>query len=1272
MDALKYKGVNQSGNSCRGVTIYKSGQDYLAYKSFHKPDDPFLTPALKDFKPNSTTGDQFVEGLDELTIIRLFEYVSNEAVCLPLNDMISTIATFLESGYLLISPILLTKNPTSQKKNEAKASSLVIASSVTDDDIEDIVELIPVRYALDESQIISKVDDEDEHKLVKHKGRCIDAHGLPTLGSFPGGFFKEKGALSQNSYTLRQLTTGWLYVYNDIDASLHEYLVEGSQFKKYKFGKDENKKSAEERGTLESTGKHHLEYKKGDKLYLMFSKVRWSWQLLEAFRRKTPTAKNRRDKWATKVTCSTLTERHTGLATEVLHSVADIVLDADFVKENDAESKDNEKSKANAIFPLAVPSIQKREIQTEDGVESIDGQPLKPVSDYLNPLKFKETARVVAVSDVWSDINDMVSQIGYLSGLLYEHDEEEMAKRGVAQAVVSLCSGIKEESYPDNVGADAISKALYKDKLTDFYEAHEQHIERYIKGNGQFSVDVSYLTGGFIDKYNKMLKEFISDYNVDPRGEGFREWQSRQYNRRREQADAQKAEDFVLSHLSHDKEIIKLIEPRVKELLTCHYKIEADPAFVGADNTKPSSHEALMGWMGNSLQVMLPYLDDSQREKLRDSLFVKTKSDSLISLTFFAFNPDFRTDFQGLINQLPEDKPLSEYLNEDGSISRANAVALAGGIQGRIQDILALFGSLHLIENEWVGKIDAIAQSSLKAMKDAISGGAADSWAYLLKCALPLYSKVPGKSASSRLLIGSALINSFVDPLHSAGLKTNPNYLNDYEEWIKDYEKALHYSKVKNPAAAKKANAELLALKANKPWVILLNSDDTMSTYRIKQVEQINHLLNKTGEVVKTGIVWGGVALNLWNVLETEVPNEFSFSFEDGEETAKKTYAYVSNMAYLAQSITGLFSSAEDSLIKMVTETESINKGKSFYNVTAKFDKEEKILLKLTLAEAELAYGKKTGTALLKLIKNFRFFIGVLGVFTVIATALEVVPLYHQLTGPNKQRLNNIEYGLTTIKAASVGVMLLGGVYQGLLYFKVFAGFAWAGPVLAIAGIVYLAVTLALFYYSRTDIDLWLNNCRFGNEPNSNWVNAPLLELQKLQDALLVPSVYAKSLVVLDAPEKIDKNTKSEDFKMDTTGTWLVLYLPGDDWSIDIAEFNNEKFVLNRKIINSFPRYLTKAQYESIQENGLPQSFSEPIPGGSSSENSGLYLFGLPFEKNNSKLLIKLQQLSSDKSRVYEVKMNLTGKVLTETKIPFPEGAGPISMNLIPISDNHS
>ncbi|WP_025564725.1 hypothetical protein [Psychromonas sp. SP041] len=516
------------------------------------------------------------------------------------------------------------------------------------------------------------------------------------------------------------------------------------------------------------------------------------------------------------------------------------------------------------------------------------------------------------------------------------------------------------------------------------------------------------------------------------------------------------------------------------------------------------------------------------------------------------------------------------------------------------------------------------------------------------------------------------MINSFVDPLHSTGLKTNPNYLNDYKQWIEDYEKALHYSKVKNPAAAKKANAELLKLKANKPWVILLNSDDIMSTHRVKQVEQINHLLNKTGEVVKTGIVWGGVVLNLWNVAETEIPNELSFDFKKNPDSAKKTYAYVSNMAYLAQSITGLFSSAEDNLIKMVTENESINKGRGFYKVTAELREGDKILLRLSLAEAKVAYGKTTGAALYKLIKSFRLFIGVLGVFTVIATALEVVPLYHKLTGSNKQRLNNIEYGLTTIKAASVGVMLLGGVYQGLLYFRVFAGFAWAGPVLAIAGIVYLAVTLALLYYSRTDIDLWLNNCRFGKKPNSNWVNAPLLELQKLQDVLLVPSVYAKSLIVLSAPDTIDKNTQPEDFKMDTTGTWLILYLPGDDWLIDIAEFNNEKFVLNRKIINSFPRYLTKSQYESIQENGFPQSFSEPIPGGSSSENSGLYLFGLPFEKNNSKLLIKLQQLSSHKSRVYEVKMNLTGKVLTETKVPFPEGPGPISMNLIPISNNHS
>ena len=1251
MNVFNLKGVNQSGNSCRGLTFFKNGHLYLAYKPMHKPkgsiEEGFLPNELNHFKQNTNTGDVFVEALsgdmrnDDQIIERLYSYVSGEPASHSnpsQESMMYSIATSLEDNQLYVSEVpkeILKK----KKLKNVKAIPFQNRPRPTDDDVKDIVEIIPVRYALDESQLIAKVG-EHEHSLIKDDEKCHDIHKLPTGGYFPGGFFKEKGALSQCTYTLRQLTTGWLYVYNDIDGSLHEYLVEDSKFTKYQFDANESNKPAEERGKLEPTKKTHIEYKKGDVLYLMFSKIRWSWQLLEAFRRTTDTAKKRRETWATKVTCSTLTERHTGLAVEVIQSVADIG------------------AAGKAIFPLAVPSIVKREVQTEDESHTIDGQPIKPISDYLSPLKFKDTARVVALNDVWSDINDMVSQIGYLSGLLYEYNEEEMAKRGTAKAVASLCSGLAEEdiNFPDNVGSDPISRTLYQDRLTDFYEAYNDSINN--------AYDYKKLS-----QSNKLLANFKRDYGKDPRDKSFIEWNSRQHSRRREQADAQKAEDFLLSHLNHDKKIIKLIEPRVKELLDCHYKIEADPAFVGADSSIPSSHAALMSWMANSLQVTLPYLDDSQRQKLRESLFVKTESDSLISLTFYAFNPEFRSHFQGLINQLPEDKPLSEELSEkNGSLSRQDVVALQININGRLQDIVGLLSSLELVENKWVGGLNSKALASLNAMKGAIASGAADSWVYLLKCALPLYSKYPGKSPSGRLLISSVLIGTFVDPLINTGIKIDANYKKLIDKWNLTYKKALHYSNVNNPAAAKKATAELLELKANKPWAVLLNSDDIMATYLTKQKEQINYLLNKTGETVKTGIVWGGAALNLWNVMETEIPSEFNLSFKKNSESAKQTYAYLSNMGYLGQSITVLFSSAEDNLFKMVKETASINKGKSFYKVIVGSQIDGKALLKISLNEAKFAYGDDVGKALFKNLEKFRAFIGVLGVFTVIATTFEIVPLYHQLTSPDKQRLNNMEYGLTVIKATAVGVQLLGGGYGLLLWLELIAGFAWAGPVMAIAGIVYLAVTLALFYYSRTDIDLWLANCRFGIKPNNKWLNAPLLELQKLQDVLLVPSVYTKSSIVLTGPKTVAEAEDLANYQMHTTGAWLLLYLPGSRWSLDIAEINIDKCINNEKLINSRPRYLTKEQYESIQKNGFPNSFSDPLDGGLSSENSGLYLFGLPLENNDAEFLIRLQQENSDKSRVYKITANtLKGKVLQETTLPFPEWSGH-SMSMIPIS----
>ena len=430
MSVFNSKGINQSGNSCRGITLYSGGQEYIVYKCEHKPEDKYLAPASQDVKRNSITGSQILQNLchnknPHNLIDQLNEYVLGSAggsSTTASENMIDQLANDLESGVLLISPIESISDKHNAVVENKKETPIILPAEgeVCTLDLPLEVQIIPLRYALDEFQLMLKPGQE-QHSLVNDTTKYKGPHELPAQGRFSaGGYFSRKNTLSQNKYILRQLTNSWLYVYDEITKVLSEYIVKDGEFAINSYFNQSVSPEVLDAHIKSVSTLPFIQYKKESILYLMNSPIRWSKRLVNLFKAEP----DRLTKIGRKVTCSTLVEDHTGLATEILESdsVADI-------------------GKATkALFPLAVPSIATRKA----GEESIAGQPIKPIDGYLSFLPDKVTARVVALDDIWSDVNDMVSQIGYLSGLMYEYDEEEMAKRTTAQAIVAYCSGLEE------------------------------------------------------------------------------------------------------------------------------------------------------------------------------------------------------------------------------------------------------------------------------------------------------------------------------------------------------------------------------------------------------------------------------------------------------------------------------------------------------------------------------------------------------------------------------------------------------------------------------------------------------------------------------------------------------------------------------------------------------------------------------------------------------------------------------------------------------------
>ncbi|MGY2337604.1 toxin VasX, partial [Pseudomonas sp. SDO528_S397] len=78
------------------------------------------------------------------------------------------------------------------------------------------------------------------------------------------------------SYTLRQLRDGWVYVYNGVDQTFHEYQVSGRLFTRHLW--TDSQLNTDVRHN--PGGSHpYLLYPRRSQLRIAYSPVQWTWRL---------------------------------------------------------------------------------------------------------------------------------------------------------------------------------------------------------------------------------------------------------------------------------------------------------------------------------------------------------------------------------------------------------------------------------------------------------------------------------------------------------------------------------------------------------------------------------------------------------------------------------------------------------------------------------------------------------------------------------------------------------------------------------------------------------------------------------------------------------------------------------------------------------------------------------------------------------------------------------------------------------------------------------
>jgi len=103
-------------------------------------------------------------------------------------------------------------------------------------------------------------------------------------------------------------------------------------------------------------------------------------------------------------------------------------------------------------------------------------------------------------------------------------------------------------------------------------------------------------------------------------------------------------------------------------------------------------------------------------------------------------------------------------------------------------------------------------------------------------------------------------------------------------------------------------------------------------------------------------------------------------------------------------------------------------------------------------------------------------------------------------------------------------------------------------------------------------------------------------------------------------------------------------------WMSAFFRIFSDKQIVNEKIVNKAPRYISKGEYESIRDKGLPQDFSTQAltPLDDDSVNTGLYLYALPLINEDNQFILTLQQKHSTKQHKYRIKSRaLLGGIVT-------------------------
>lgn len=964
------------------------------------------------------------------------------------------------------------------------------------------VAIFPVRYALDESPA---------------KGSSQGPNPLPT--GFDAGHLPP---LESRSYTLRQLRDGWLYVWDEVARTFHEYRVQGHLFTRMVWTERELGQDARDNA---GDTRPYLLYPRSSRLRLAYSPVQWTWRICERMRSNV----QQQTQWMRDLDlgsyCNSLQIAHGAPLRTLGDCVADI-------------------SSAGAVPGFETtfvpttgePNSEHPAMQVKPGIS--DAQVLGAVPD-------QDTALFIALDDPLAVIQDLNMQ---LNGRLAEIGEFDIQYRNTIQSALAVHQAC-------GVDLDAVMPTAVKDDLQQrlaFTADAHRFLTSYAYAHGGAHAELGAVAGALhahqID-VDIMRDKWQVSHNHPAWHELAKDWRDKDTWRN----DVRYDEVCIFLNERADELLRLRRHVRVSETDLTRWleslRPEVEALFYDTCNAQQSAE--LLEWVEGIAQSLGGCSSDEVDAPAQNNSIMRlarlefqgqawlyrqmTEESNLIGLALFNFNSELAQALEqiaynytttGTIDGLGQQPDTSGQINTGSDFWQRT---LKGAED--VQDLL----SLEMVQNSRLYRsLSETARMSMDALRQATLQRAGEVWNRLSILFLPALKAQANNPTTAVHVLRLSLIQIVVSHEVSdiVALKLNRNFAREQQQWTMEQQTIARQrrgqqgtlSRSGNWYDKKSARQNLRALDvalqdhySNRPRHVygVLKGQSRSITISVQQLEVLLFTVGQSEAQTQLHLkatspaayaartkAWvdlnlGGTlpvllaGLGLWNLMVTT-----RAVHHDGYLTGEEKNQLLTSLATAGSLLMALMVMP---MWARVGNMVGVIDGDTF---------------KLTQAGARvwLAEGRVTHA---KLAQRLIARTAGMAALNVIAAASEIVQVGRQMeraTSQEQRRALEIQrYALSAM--AIGGAIQVGGSLSGLYFNFAWVMGGWMIGLLAIVGLVYLVASVLVSLYHREGLRLWLYQCYWGKAAihMDNTDEAHGQSLWQLAQICLTPGVSVRS-----------------------------------------------------------------------------------------------------------------------------------------------------------------